>query len=411
LPGRFVAPSAHEPALLLVRVAPMTFTPRLSERTSHLREAGILRQLTLKVAAFSDGINLGQGVCDLDMPEVLREAAVASIRTDRATYTSFAGVSELRKQIARRTKARYGLDYADDEIVVTVGSSMAYSATLMTVCDAGDEIVLFEPFYPYHRSFARLAGAVLRTVRLDHRGVDWDGLERALGPKTRVVVVNTPSNPLGHVWTAAELDRLAGLVARTSALVVTDEIYEDLVYDGRAHVPPATRAGLFERTVTVSGVSKAFSVTGWRLGWLCAPRALAKAIGPVFDVMAVCAPRPLQAAAAVALRDLPETYYTTLRDGYARRRGMLADALRESGFEVREPDGAYYMLANYAGRFGPIPPLDASFRLLHETHVAAIPGDIFFEGASPTLLRFQFAVEEPVIAEVARRLVKARRRS
>jgi aminotransferase len=351
----------------------MTFAPRLSGRTSHLREAGILRQLTLKVAAFPDGINLGQGVCDLEMPRELRAAAVESLFKDRATYTPFAGVPELREQIRRRTKARYGLDYADDEVVVTVGSSMAYTAAVMTLCDQGDEVVLFEPFYPYHRSLALLAGCVVKPVRLDADGVDWEGLERALSPRTRMVVVNTPSNPLGKVWTRAELERFAGLVARTNAVVVTDEIYEDLVYDGRTHVPPATIPGLYDRTVTISGVSKAYSVTGWRLGWLCAPRALAKAIGPVFDVMAVCAPRPLQAAAAAALRDLPETYYTEMRDGYARRRTILADALRGAGFGVREPQGAYYMFADYAARYGPIAPLDASLRLLDEAHVAAIP--------------------------------------
>lgn len=367
----------------------------------------MLRLLTQKVAGFSDGINLGQGVCDLEMPAVLREAAIASIRSERATYTAFAGIAPLREQIVRRSLARHGLRYAAEDVVVTVGSSMAYAAAITTLCDPGDEVVLFEPYYPYHRSFARLAGAVVRPVRLDARGVDWDGLGRALGPKTRVVVVNTPSNPLGKVWTAEELDRLAGLVAATDAVVVTDEIYEDLLYDGRRHVPPASRPALYDRTVTVSGVSKSFSVTGWRLGWLCAPPGLSRAIGPVFDVMAVCAPRPLQSAAAVALRDLPESYYAELARGYARRRGLLVDALRAGGFAPVVPEGAYYVLADYSSRYGAVAPMDACLRLLDEAHLAAIPADVFYEGAPPPCLRFQFAVEEPVLAEAARRLSKA----
>jgi aminotransferase len=161
---------------------------------------------------------------------------------------------------------------------------------------------------------------------------------------------------------------------------------------------------LYPRCVTISGAGKAFSVTGWRIGWLAAPPALARAIGPVFDVMAVCAPRPLQAAAAVALRELPESYYTDLRDGYARRRERLAKALRGGGFSLREPEGAYYMLADYADRYGEIEPTAASFRLLDETHLAAIPGDLFYAERAPRRMRFPFAAEDAVLDEVARRL-------
>jgi aminotransferase len=387
----------------------MSFDPRLSARSSHLRVASVLRSLTLRCAAFPDGINLGQGVCDLDAPEVLKAAAQNSIRFDRATYTPYAGLKDLRAAILARNEARYGLRYADDDVCVTVGSSMAYAATIATLCDQGDEIVLFEPFYPYHRSAAVLLGCVVKTVRLNERGIDWDGLSRAITPRTRVVVVNTPSNPFGKVWTREEIDRLAILVRDSDAVVVTDEIYEDLVYDGAAHVPPATHPGLYERAVTISGVSKSFSITGWRLGWFCAPRRLAAAIGPVFDVMAVCAPRPLQAAAAVALRELPETYYAELKAAYAKRRASAAEALRGGGLRPHVPEGAYYMLADYEDRFGPIDPLDAAMRLLEETHVAAIPADIFFSGEAPRRLRFHFAVEEGVLSEVKKRLSQGAR--
>ena len=378
----------------------------LSTRSSHLREASLLRALTSKVQAFPDGINLGQGVCDLEMPRELRLAAVESLFRDRATYTPHAGILELRRQIVRRTGARYGLNYDVDEVVVTVGSSGALSATFLTLGDPGDELILFEPFYPYHYTGARLAGLTVRTIPLDLEtgAVDFDALRRALSPRTKMVLVNTPSNPAGKVWSAEEIDRLAGVLDGHPARVITDEIYEDLVFDGARHVPPATHPELYPKTITISGLSKSFSITGWRLGWLAAPAPLARAIGPVFDVLCVCAPRPLQAAAAVALRDLPESYFTDQRDRYDVRRGRLFDALSGGGLRPHRPTGAYYMLADYRDRYGAIPPLDACFRLLEETHIASIPGTLFYAGEPPPYLRFQFAVEEPVLAEVGRRL-------
>lgn len=385
----------------------MTDLAALSRRTNHLREASILRALTLKVNAFADGINLGQGVCDLEMPGALRDAAVRSLTEDRATYTNFAGIKPLREQIIRRMRERYDLSYEMDEVVVTVGASMAYTSTLMTLIDPGDEVILFEPFYPYHYTGALLAGATVRSIPLSlgDGGIQWDKLEGALSDRTRLIVLNTPSNPLGKVWTTDELDRLAALLDTSPAYIVTDEIYEDLVYDGREHVPPATRPGLYERTITISGLSKAYSITGWRLGWLAAPKALSGAIGPVFDVLAVCASRPLQHAAAAALAELPETYYTELRDGYSVRRRLLCDALRSGGFQVREPEGSYYVMADYTDRWGAdTDPEDACFRLLDEARIAAIPATIFYAERPRPELRFQFAVEDTILEEVGRRL-------
>lgn len=394
----------------LSRVRTKPFAPRLSARTGHLREASLLRSLTQRVNAFADGINLGQGVCDLDMPDVLREAAVRSVREDRATYTPFGGLETLRRAISERTLRRYGVAYAMDEIVVTIGASAALFSTFLTLVDPGDEVVLFEPFYPYHYTGALLAGARVVTVATEPGSgeIDWDGLTRAIGERTRLVVVNTPSNPLGKVWSAAELDRLADLLDGTGVVVMSDEIYEDLVYDGREHVTPASRPGLYDRTVTVSGLSKAYSITGWRLGWLAAPASLASAIGPVFDVLCVCAPRPLQAAAATALTELPESYYRDSRDAYLHRRDRLAAALRAGGFRPWVPSGAYYMMADYRGRYGAIPTRDACYRLLDETHVATIPGEIFYADEAAPVVRFHFAVEDPVLDEVAARLRRGR---
>jgi aminotransferase len=380
--------------------------PRLSTRTAHLREAGLLRTLTSRVQAFPDGINLGQGVCDLEMPRPLRLAAVEALFQDRQTYTPFAGLRELREAVALRMQRRHGLPYGPEEVVVTVGSSMAYTAAVLTLLDPGDALLLFEPFYPYHLAVARLAGAEVLTVAQDHRGVDWDGLRAALGPRVRAVVVNTPSNPVGRVWTASDLDRLAALLEGTRVAVITDEIYEDLVYDGARHLPPAGHPGLFDRTVTISGVSKSFSVTGWRLGWMAAPTATVRAIGPVFDVMAVCAPRPLQRAAAAALRELGEDYYEELRQDYAQRRKILAEGLRAAGMPPLVPDGAYYMFADTRPRYGNLTPEEACFRLLEEAHIASIPASLFYRGPPPPYLRFHFAAEADLLREAARRLAR-----
>lgn len=384
----------------------MAASPKLSARTAHLRQASLLRTLTDRVSAFRDGINLGQGVCDLDMPEQLADATIRSIRESRATYTPFSGIEPLRRQIAERMERRYHLSYAVDEIVVTVGASAALSATFLTLLDPGDSVVLFEPFYPYHDAAARLAGARVTTIPEPESGGDpnWESVRAALADGARIVVLNTPANPGGHVWTREQLTRLASLVADRDAYVVTDEIYEDLVFDGRTHLPPAALPELHPRTVTISGLSKAYSITGWRLGWLAAPRELAAAIGPVFDTLCVCAPRPLQEGAAEALRTIPESYYEDLCARYQRRRDRLARALAGGGFRPRTPAGAYYMLADYRDRYGAIPSAEACFRLLDDLHLAAIPAEVFYAGEAPTVLRFHFAVEERALDEVARRL-------
>lgn len=380
--------------------------PSLSTRTAQLREASILRALTLEVQKKPDGINLGQGVCDLEMPRALRLGTVESIFQDRATYTPYAGIKELREQIILRMQRRHDLSYGLNEIVVTIGSSMAWTATLQTLVDPGDEVLLFEPFYPYHYTGARLAGATVRTVPLllGEGGIDWEAFSKALTPKTRIVCVNTPSNPLGKVWSQADIDELARRLAESRAWLVTDEIYEDMVFDGRRHLPPATHPELKDRTILISGLSKSFSITGWRIGWLAAPAEVTRAIGPVFDVMAVCAPRPLQAGAATALRELPERYFEDLRDSYARRRDHLVKSLIAGGFRPEVPEGAYYILCDTTARYGDLEPMDACFRLLEETRIAAIPATIFYSGEPPKKLRFHCAVDEATLEEVGRRL-------
>jgi aminotransferase len=377
----------------------------LASRRAHLARENILRALTKRIDAVPGGINLGQGVCDLDMPAPLREGALQSLREDRATYTPFAGIPELRSAIAARMQVQ-GLPYGPDEIVVTLGSSAAFSAVLLTLVEPGDEVVLFEPFYSYHQAGIPLAGGVPRYVRLEPPDFAFDpaALRAVLTPKTRAVVVNTPGNPSGKVWSREELGALARELEGTRVAVISDEVYEYLVYDGRAHVPPASLPELRDRTVTIGGLSKTYSITGWRLGWLAAPQEFAYAAGVVFDTLAVCAPRPLQVGAARALRELPPSFYEELRIDYQRRRDVLVSGLRAGGFQVWEPAGAYYVLAGFDGVLGAPDATAACYELIERARIAGVPADSFYRpGSKVRALRFHFAVREPVLREAAQR--------
>jgi aminotransferase len=381
---------------------------RLSHRRAHLDADNPLRALTDVIARVPGGINLGQGVCELPTPVPLREGVAEALRSEQMqTYTHYAGLPELRLAIARKLREWNGVNVADDEVVVTTGSSSAFFAAGLALLDPGDEVILFEPFYSYHRSQLGLLGAVPVIVPLDpgDHALDAAALARALGPRTRAVVVNTPVNPTGKVFTRAELEALAAVLAPTDVVVLTDEVYEYLCYDGRRHVSPASVEALRDRTVTIGGFSKTFSITGWRIGYLAAPRATVDTIGRVFDQMSVCAPRPLQRAVAHALGTLPPAFYDDLRADYERRRDRVCAALAAAGFRLRPPEGAYYVLADYRDALGDVEPYQAVLRLIERAGINAVPGDLFHahpEGVRS--MRFHFAVAPAILDEVCARL-------
>ena len=366
---------------------------RVARRRAHLDADNPLRALTEVIARVPGGINLGQGVCELPTPGILRDALKEAIGDDEPqTYTHYAGIPELRSAIARKLRDTNGLSTNDDEVLVTSGSSAAFFAAGLALLDPGDEVVLFEPFYSYHRSQLELIGAVPA---------------HAITRKTRAVVVNTPTNPTGKVWTRDELDALADDLKRTDAIVLTDEVYEYLTYDGRRHVSPASIDGLRDRTVTIGGFSKTFAITGWRIGYLAVPRPLVDTIGRVFDQMTVCAPRPLQRAVAHALRELPPTFYDELRADYHRRRDRFCGALARAGFRFQPPEGAYYVLADYREALGDVEPIDAVRRLIDRARINAVPGHLFHARPDGVrTMRFHFAVADPVLDEVCARLQK-----
>jgi len=378
-----------------------------SRRAGHLDADNPLRALTEVISRVPGGINLGQGVCELPTPAPLRAAVAAAVAGEQAqTYTHYAGLPELRAAIARKLRDWNGLDVADDGVLVTSGSSSAFFAAGLALLDPGDEVILLEPYYSYHASQLALLGAVPVAVPLGAAGaLDAAAVARALGPRTRAVVVNTPANPSGKVFTRAELEALAAVLAPTDVTVLTDEVYEYLCYDGRRHVSPASVAALRDRTVTIGGFSKTFAITGWRIGYLAAGSRIVDTVGRVFDQMTVCAPRPLQRGVAQALRELPPPFYEALRDDYERRRDRLCAALRAAGFRFTPPEGAYYVLADHREALGDVEPAEAVRRLIDRVAINAVPGHLFHARAEGVrTVRFHFAVAPDVLDEVCRRL-------
>lgn len=380
---------------------------RLSRRRAHLDADNPLRALTEVIGRVPDGINLGQGVCDLATPPPLVRGALESIRGgDRQTYTHYSGLPELKAQIRRKLAGFNGLDVDDDQILVTAGSSAAFYAACTALLDPGDEVVVLEPFYSYHYTALRLLEAKPVPVPLVSRELVLDPakLAAAIGERTRALVLNTPGNPSGRVLSHAELEAIAGVLSGTDVVVLTDEVYEYMCFDGRRHVSPATVPGLAERTLTISSFSKTFSITGWRIGYLAGPAEVVEAIGRVFDQIDVCAARPMQRGVERALRELPASFYEDLRAGYEDKRDRFCDALERAGFACLRPQGAYYVLADYREVLGDMRPYDAARTLIERIGVNGVPADLFYaDGEEVRSIRFQFAVEDAVLDEVCRR--------
>ena len=377
---------------------------RIAKRLSALSQSDI-RRMTRECERVN-GINLGQGICDLPTPELVREGAIRAIRENRSTYSFAEGTRELRDAIARKLLRDNGLQANPaSEICVTVGASGAYSCAIHALLDPGDGILLFEPYYGYHLNAAIVAGLMPQfvTLRAPDFALDEAALEAALTPATRAMVICTPGNPSGKMFSKAELATLARVAQKHDLLVITDEIYEYIRYDGRPHLSPASVPGLRERTVTIMGLSKTFSITGWRLGYTVAPEELIRAITLVNDLDYVCAPTPLQLGAAAGF-DAPQSYFDELQSGYQDKRDRICAALHDAQLEPIVPQGAYYVLAD-CSRLGLPTAREAAMKLLEKTRVASVPGSAFYRGAAgESLLRFCFAKDGAVLDEACRLL-------
>ncbi|HVI94293.1 MAG TPA: aminotransferase class I/II-fold pyridoxal phosphate-dependent enzyme [Anaeromyxobacter sp.] len=379
-------------------------------RRTHGFTESVIRGMT-RLANQHGAVNLAQGFPNFACPDLLKEAAIAAIRADVNQYAITWGAKKLRDALARKYVGWYGLAIdPDQEVTVTCGATEAMASALLALVDPGEEVVVFEPFYENYGPDAVLCGArpVYVPIAPD-RPLDLDRVAAAFSPRTRAIIVNTPNNPTGRVLSRGELEGIAALCVRHGAYAVTDEIYEHIRYDGE-HVPMATLPGMRERTVTVSGYSKTFSITGWRIGTIVAPPPLTAAIRKVHDFLTVGAPAPLQEAVAAAIDGLPRSYYDEMSQAYRRRRDLLVGALRAAGFRCAPPEGAYYVLADY-GALSEQDDVAFARELVVSHGVACVPASSFFAAPDPgrRLVRFAFCKTDDVLAEAGRRLAGVRR--
>jgi aminotransferase len=383
---------------------------RLSELAPHLVQSEI-RAMTVACADVG-GINMAQGVCDTDPPHPVVEAAIAAIRSGHNIYTRMDGIAPLREAIAEKFASFNHLKVdPHSQVFVTSGATGAMHASLLALLNAGDECVVLEPFYGYHVSTLKMMKVVPIVVPLTGSAfaLDADRLRAAITPRTRAILINSPSNPSGKVFSRSELEALAEVAIEHDLFVFTDEMYEYFIYDGAKHISIATLPGMAERTITISGFSKTFSVTGWRLGYLAASERWLPAIAYFHDLLYVCAPSPLQHGAAAGLLQLPGSFYTDLAEEYQVKRDVICAALARAGLTPSIPTGAYYVLAD-ATRISGTDAKQKARRLLADAGIAAVAGSAFFaadaHGVNPgeTLLRFCFAKKDDELAEACRRL-------
>ncbi len=353
------------------------------------------------------GINLGQGLCPLPSPPEVLESASDAILEDRSTYSPYEGVPELREALANKMADHNGLEIdPDEELVVTIGATGAFACAVHGLFDPGDEFMLFEPYYGYHYNTIRAGECTPHMVTLEPP--EWtitrDQLEAHYTEATEAIVVNTPVNPSGQVLSRDELEVIAGFCRDHDILAITDEIYEYFVYDEREHISLATLPGMRERTVTISGFSKTFAITGWRLGYAVAPPRLADPVGLVDDIHYVCAPTPLQHGVARAMDELSDDYYRKMAAEFQERRDSICEALEAADLAPYHPEGAYYVLADVS-RLGFDDSVDAAMHILEEGGVASVPGTSFYHSESGRdLVRFCYAVEGDKLREAGDRL-------
>ncbi|HWA93869.1 MAG TPA: pyridoxal phosphate-dependent aminotransferase [Terracidiphilus sp.] len=355
------------------------------------------------------GINLAQGVCDTPVPDPVMAAAHEAMDAGYNIYTRMDGIERLRKAIAAKQQRDYGLSYdAEDEVLVASGATAGLHAAAMALLNPGDEVLLFEPFYGYHVATLkslRMKPVLVALAEPDY-SLDLDELRAAITPKTRAIVLNTPANPSGKVFTREETEQLAAVCKEHDLFLFTDEIYEYFVYDGTKHIAPATLEGMRERTIVMSGFSKTFSVTGWRLGYVTADRKWMGAMAYFHDLTYVCAPAPFQHGAAAGLEELPASFYTQLAADHQSKRERIVAALRDAGMEPSVPPGAYYVLAKAEHLEGKT-AAEKARKLLAKTGVASVAGSAFFRpGRGENLLRFCFAKKDHDLDDACARLRK-----
>jgi aminotransferase len=355
------------------------------------------------------GINLSQGVCDLDLPEPVRLGAQEAMKAGINHYTRYDGLPELRDAIAAKLRKHNAMKVDPERnIIVSAGATGALYSACMGLLDAGDEVILFEPYYGYHVNTLHAVNAVpvYATLSRPDWAFDLSELEGLITSRTKGIMVNTPANPTGKVFSRSELQELAEFAIRHDLFVFTDEIYEYFVYDGLTHVSPATLPGIWDRTISIGGHSKTYSITGWRIGYCVCDERWADVIGYVNDLIYVCGPAPLQMGVARGLNELDDGYYKALCREYQGKRDLLCGTLSEVGLIPYTPKGSYYVLADVSKLPGKSSKERAMY-LLDKTGVASVPGQAFYhDGSGEDLVRFCFAKRREVLESACDRLKK-----
>jgi aspartate/methionine/tyrosine aminotransferase len=386
----------------------------ISKRVQGFTES-VIREMT-RINNQHDGINLAQGMPNFPPPKEIIEAAHRAIDGDFHQYAITWGTPRLRQAIADKYRKFYGMEiHPDRNVTVCCGSTETMLATLMAVLNPGDEVIIFEPFYENYGPGCIMSQAEPVYVPLEPPdfSFDPDRLRKAVSPRTRAIIFNSPNNPSGKVFSRAELQLIADVCLEHDLLAITDEIYEHILYDGERHIPIATLPGMADRTITISGISKSYSVTGWRIGFAVANAELSVGIRRAHDFITVGAPHPLQEAAVTAL-NLPDTYYVYLRESYQARRDLLFGKVEEAGFRAFKPRGAYYILtdvAHWLPEYGCADDHEFAMFLVKEIGVATVPGSSFYstKELGRTKIRFCFPKTDDMLIEAGRRLQKLRR--
>ena len=378
---------------------------RTAQRTHGFSES-VIREMS-RVANMHDAINLAQGFPDFPSPQLLKDAACTAIQNDVNQYATTWGTQNLRHALAEKYARIYDLEFDPErEITVTCGATEAMAAVMLAIIDPGDEVIIFEPFYENYGPDTVLSQAspVFLPLEAPAYRLDRARLESVVTPKTRAIVINTPNNPTGRVFDRDELQAIADVCREHDILAITDEIYEHIYYEGE-HLVLAGFEGMRDRTITVSGLSKTFSVTGWRVGTIMAPPHLSEAIRKVHDFLTVGAPAPLQEACAVGMRELGNDYYTEMVEGYRERGRVLVSALQSAGFSCKAPQGAYYILADFSG-ISDQDDVTFAKRLTSEGGVAPVPGSSFYNtpGGGNSVVRFVFCKRVETLHAAAERL-------
>jgi len=381
---------------------------RLSERSGTIAQSEI-RSMTRACNACG-GINMAQGVCDLEVPSEVIEGAKRAMDEGTNIYTPTEGLPRLRQAIAQKMKRFYDVSVTADQVLVSDGATGAFYTACLSLLNPGDEVILFEPYYGYHRSTLLSVGAVPRFVCLEapQWNLDMDALEAVVTPNTRAMVICNPANPSGKVFTREELEQLGAFAEAHDLIVFADEMYEYFLYDGAVHVTALSIPSLKERCVVLSGFSKVFSITGWRLGYAIAPIKVIEAMAQYNDLIYVCAPAPLQIGAAEGLEKLGDDYYEELARLHQVKRDLFCDALKGAGLNPSIPSGAYYVMTDVSGVEGS-DDFEKAMAILAKTGVASVPGRAFYhDDAGKNMVRFCYSKPMGVLEEAAERIRKLR---